>query len=82
MDLLTPVLQGFSILACNQHLVITNLVLTRLAFNTTPTPGAATEWDAGTTSKVEVGRNVGADDMDSILVSRLDMLMQNSMTLR
>merc|ERR1712107_56492 len=53
----------------------------RLALNTTPTPGAATEWDRGSTSKVEVGRNAGADDMDSILVSRLDMLMQNSMTL-
>jgi len=53
----------------------------RLARNTTPTPGAATEWDRGTTSKKEVGRNAGADDMDSILVSRLDMLMQNSMTL-
>ena len=49
--------------------------------NITPTPGAATEW-AVETSKEGRGRRLESEDMDSILVSRLDMLMHNSMTLR
>merc|ERR1711890_200109 len=50
----------------------------RLAMNTTPTPGAATEWAA---EKSKEGRRLDSEEMDSILVSRLDMLMHNSMTL-
>ena len=34
------------------------------------------------TSKEGRGRRLESEDMDSILVSRLDMLMHNSMTLR
>ena len=51
----------------------------RLAMNTTPTPGAATEWAA---EKSKEGQRLDSEEMDSILVSRLDMLMHNSMTLR
>ena len=46
--------------------------------NTTPTPGAAAEWS----TEEGRGRRLESEDMDSILVSRLDMLMHNSMTLR
>ena len=46
--------------------------------NTTPTPGAAAEWSTEDCQ----GRRLESEDMDSILVSRLDMLMHNSMTLR
>jgi len=48
--------------------------------NITPTPGAATEWAAETATEGR-GRRLESEDMDSILVSRLDMLMHNSMTL-
>lgn len=51
----------------------------RMNMNTTPTPGAAMEW-AAETSKENRGRTL-SEDIDSILVSRLDMLMHNSMTL-
>ena len=53
----------------------------KLTMNTTPTPGAAAEW-AVETSKEGRGERLESEDMDSILVSRLDMLMHNSMTLR
>ena len=50
----------------------------RPTMNTTPTPGAAAEWS----TEEGRGRRLESEDMDSILVSRLDMLMHNSMTLR
>ena len=52
----------------------------KLIMNTTPTPGAATEWSVETSKESQ--RRLESEDMDSILVSRLDMLMHNSMTLR
>jgi len=51
----------------------------KLIMNTTPTPGAATEWSVETSKGSQ--RRLESEDMDSILVSRLDMLMHNSMTL-
>jgi len=48
--------------------------------NTTPTPGAATEWTVETSIEGR-GQRLDSEDMDSVLVSRLDMLMHNSMTL-